>query len=120
PAATQTPGGIRVARDGSVHRDAERVPAEAEVLLVAVEGRGGEVVERVDPTADHAQVAAGRDLLERQMHELGRLATEDLLHREEVGNVAGQAVPGPIRRRDEGIGVPAAEQTSEVEDHAEA
>src|SRR5439155_3553058 len=48
PAGAQTPGGIRVARDGSVHRDAERVPAEAEVLRVAVEGRSGEVVERVD------------------------------------------------------------------------
>ena len=119
PAGAQTPGGVRVTRDGRVHRDAERVPAEAEVLRVAVEGRGGEVVERVDPTADHAQVSAGRDLLERQMHEPGRLAAEDLLHREEVGNVAGQAVPGPIRRRDEGIGVPHADQTSEVEEHAE-
>ncbi len=53
------------------------------------------------------------------MHEPGRLSTEDLLDREEVGNVAGQAVAGPVRRRDEGIGVGHADQASEVEEHPE-
>src|SRR5262249_47315018 len=39
PADPQTPCGVRVARDRCIHRDAERVPAEAEVLRIAVPGR---------------------------------------------------------------------------------
>src|SRR5262249_23564048 len=65
PAGTRTPGGVRVARDGSVVRDAEGIAAEAEVLRVAVERRRREVVERVDAAADQAQVSVGQDRLER-------------------------------------------------------
>src|SRR5262249_20740269 len=62
PAHARPPHGVGVARDVHVRGDAERVAAERQVLRVAVEGRGGEIVEAIDAPDDDAELAAKQRL----------------------------------------------------------
>src|SRR5215475_5187645 len=97
---------LGVARDVHVRGNAERVAAERQVLRVAVEGRGGEVIEAIDAPSDDAEPAAKERLGHGEMNEPGRLAAEDLLDRVDVADVLGrQAASGPVRGRHQEGGV---------------